>query len=386
MNIMNKILPVLFLVGMSLATQAVLAQSTAQMNLVFSTERASMTAGFNEVDVIMTAGIGYVSNSSIFVPNTTNPDGSFTAINFRFTQAGAGPPLLNTDFIVTSPTSGITAGSVTNLTAGGCYPAQPAFNISIARSAGAVDASATPTVIATLRYPNTNGPQTLTVRNTTTQACASRESFWSNTHPSNSSTRLTILGNSVVLPIELLFFQAHTRDCNLSLHWETATEKNFAYYQIEASKDGGRFVPIGQVKPQSLHSTEKRVYKYTVATAYHGYCFRLKSVDLDGSFQYSDVVYEESPCEKTYSMHAYPNPSFQSELTIEVSSPREHEQVRWLLLDGFGKRILEQTTDLKTGVNKLQIPTDQLPSGTYFIQILGVEQLSQPLKFVRSNF
>ncbi len=143
------------------------------------------------------------------------------------------------------------------------------------------------------------------------------------------------------LPIELLRFEPRTNKCDVSLYWETASEKNFGYFQIEASKDGREFRAVEQKKPQSPNSSSLRTYKYPVPVAYQGYYFRLKSVDLDGAFEYSKIVYTESPCKKDYQVQLYPNPNYLSELTVEVNSPESREQVQVFLVDNFGKRIRE---------------------------------------------
>lgn len=188
------------------------------------------------------------------------------------------------------------------------------------------------------------------------------------------------------LPIELLTFEPRLEDCELSLYWETAQEKNLGYYEVEASRDGQRFKVIAQVKPATSNSSTLQVYKYAVPQAYQGYYFRLKALDLDGQHTYSTLVYGEMPCKELYAMNVYPNPNYLSELTVEVQSPEERQEVWCYVLDGMGRRVRAQKTDLKQGSNKLQIPTSELPSGTYYVQIVGIQQLSQPQKFVRSNF
>jgi len=374
------------LLGFSLGSYIASAQSSAQLTVTFSAERASAMPGFNEFDILFSAGPGYVTDNAIYAPNTTNPDGSWVSINLRFTQSGAGTPLINTEFVVTYPVGGISGGQVTNVPASGCYPTEPAFNISIARSSPGPDASGTPLVVATVRYPNTHGPKTLAIRNTTTQACASRESFWSNAHSSNTTTRIPISGNSVALPIELLSFEPRTDKCDLNLYWATATEKNFGYFEIEASKDGSHFASIAQQKPASPNSLEKRTYKYAVPQAYHGYYFRLKSVDLDAAYDYSKIVYTQAPCDKQYSAQLYPNPNVIENLTVEINSAENEDQIQLIVLDAVGKHLQTQQVDIQAGMNKITVDTQALPSGTYFIKIVGITKLSAPLKFIKSTF
>lgn len=200
---------------------------------------------------------------------------------------------------------------------------------------------------------------------------------------------VTVIVNSTTsLPIELTAFETRTNACDVSLYWETATEQNFGYYQIEASRDGRRFEAIAEQKPASPNSLTPRQYKYAVPQKYQGHYFRLRSVDLDGSFEFSPVVFAETPCkqDEKYNMKLYPNPNYTSELMVEVYSPQVEENVQLHLTDAFGKLIRIQKTNLEVGVNKIPIETNDLPSGNYFIKVIGVAQLAEPVKFVRSSF
>jgi len=191
---------------------------------------------------------------------------------------------------------------------------------------------------------------------------------------------------AVSLPIELLTFKPYTDKCDLSLYWETATEKNFGYFQIEASKDGGNFKAIEQVKPASPSSSTLQVYKYPVPSNYHGYYFRLKSVDLDGAYDYSKIVYTQAPCDKQYSAQLYPNPNVIENITVEINSAENEDQIQLIVLDAVGKHLQTQQVDIQAGVNKITVDTQALPSGTYFIKIVGITKLSAPLKFIKSTF
>ncbi len=196
-----------------------------------------------------------------------------------------------------------------------------------------------------------------------------------------------IVNGSTSLPIELTTFETRTNACDVSLYWETATEQNFGYYQIEASRDGRNFAAVAQQKPESPNSLETRRYKYAVPAKYEDHYFRLKAVDLDGSFEYSPLVFAKAPCARDkYSMSLYPNPNFTSRLTVEVNSATAAEQVQLHILNAQGQIIQLQKVDIAIGSNLVQVDTEELASGTYYVRIIGIEQLSEPLKFVRSNF
>ena len=102
--------------------------------------------------------------------------------------------------------------------------------------------------------------------------------------------RITIYGNNSVIPIELLNFNAQKQKDMVILKWQTASEKNSAYFDIEHSTDRKDFLKLENIKTQG---TRNGIHDYlfihdnpSKGTNY----FRLKLVDLDGQFSYSKVI------------------------------------------------------------------------------------------------
>src|SRR5690606_19500476 len=92
------------------------------------------------------------------------------------------------------------------------------------------------------------------------------------------------------LPIELMSFVGEAAETGNELQWQTVAEINNDYFVIEASKDASNFIAIGNIDGAG-NSVEVNNYVYydkspLAATTY----YRLKQVDFDGKFSYSDVV------------------------------------------------------------------------------------------------
>jgi hypothetical protein len=188
--------------------------------------------------------------------------------------------------------------------------------------------------------------------------------------PSNSgvsSQTSSLQFNSAPLPIELLTFEPRTDKCDAYLYWETATEKNFGYFQIEASKDGREFKALAQQKPASSNSSEKRTYKYSIPSAYQGFYFRLKSVDLDGAFDYSDIVATQTPCTKAYEVQLYPNPVNQW-LQVQLDGGQQDEIYELTVLNLLGQRVPMPRTQVRQRELHRLDTTDWTP-GAYWLQL-----------------
>jgi len=99
-----------------------------------------------------------------------------------------------------------------------------------------------------------------------------------------------IPGAQGTLPIELLNFTGKLQSENVKLNWSTSFEQNSKGFEIEKSLDGISFRKIGFVAAAG-NSNTTRDYSFTDpqrAVEYNYY--RLKLVDIDNSFGYSDVV------------------------------------------------------------------------------------------------
>ena len=87
------------------------------------------------------------------------------------------------------------------------------------------------------------------------------------------------------LPVRLTSFNASEEGFSTKLVWNTAEETNIVSYVIEKSTDGRNFTAIGTVKAANLRS-----YNFTDAQSTENSYYRLKMVELDGTFKYSYIV------------------------------------------------------------------------------------------------
>lgn len=94
----------------------------------------------------------------------------------------------------------------------------------------------------------------------------------------------TVCSYNQLLPVELLYFRVNGD----VLEWATASEENNSHFEVERSVDGRDFLAIGKVEGNGTTS-ERNEYKYNIpqGAAY----YRLKQVDFDGAYEYSDVVF-----------------------------------------------------------------------------------------------
>ncbi len=98
-----------------------------------------------------------------------------------------------------------------------------------------------------------------------------------------------------IIPVELTSFAANVNENNVTLNWTTATELNNQGFDVERNSGNG-FEKIGFVAGFGT-SSEIHTYSYVDGSLQEGtYTYRLKQVDFDGTFEYSDVVEVDVSC------------------------------------------------------------------------------------------
>ncbi|MCP4125089.1 MAG: T9SS type A sorting domain-containing protein [Bacteroidetes bacterium] len=150
--------------------------------------------------------------------------------------------------------------------------------------------------------------------------------------------KVTIYGPTAPapLPVELLNFRVAEKSDKLVLSWQTASEQNSDYFDIEHSTDAKSFSVIGKVKAQGTsYVTHHYSYRHLSPVKGINY-YRLRQVDLDRKFEYSHIVSARLGAEdmsgKT-EICFYPNPAIGN-----ISFYHPVEQV--IIYDITGKAIL----------------------------------------------
>ncbi|MBX7050135.1 MAG: VCBS repeat-containing protein, partial [Chitinophagales bacterium] len=125
----------------------------------------------------------------------------------------------------------------------------------------------------------------------------------------NSGTTVAILRNQcLLLPIELTDFTGSQQGHAVKLEWTTASELNNDKFIIERSSNGDDFDAIGIVSGAGTTEIVHNYQFFDQAPAGGINYYRLKQVDLDGAFTYSQMIVVEVSGEASY-LKIYPNPS-----------------------------------------------------------------------------
>lgn len=190
----------------------------------------------------------------------------------------------------------------------------------------------------------------------------------------------TTTGNQP-LPVELTSFSALIQDKFVNLEWKTATEINNFGFEIQKSSDEYEWTKIGFVAGHGNSNSFKHyAFKDNISVAGNIY-YRLKQIDFDGSYKYSNVVklYIDSPSEYTLEQN-YPNP-FNPSTTIKYEIPKS-SFVKLSIFDLLGREIAAPVNQVQNaGYHEITFNAKNLASGIYIYQF-QTENFSQIRKML----
>lgn len=188
-------------------------------------------------------------------------------------------------------------------------------------------------------------------------------------------------------PVELVSFTASIDKGLVNLKWKTATELNNTGFDIERgsvdNSDGTiNFTKVGFVKGAG-NSVTTNSYSYSDKLNISGkYYYRLKQVDNDGSFKYSNQVeVNVGSLVNNFNLDQnYPNP-FNPSTTIAYSLPFA-SNVRLSVYNALGQQVKIVENAFKNAGNyKITFNANDLNSGIYFYKI-EAGQFSQIRKMI----
>ena len=184
--------------------------------------------------------------------------------------------------------------------------------------------------------------------------------------------------NILVLPVELTSFEGRENNCDVELNWLSAMEDNFSHYEVERSEDGLSYTKLETIRG-TQQSTLRQHYEYLDDSASAKNYYRLKMVDLDGTFEYSDVVRVATDCADGDDdvLNIYPNPVGKYQGLINVDLTTSGNEVEIVINDMLGRILKRLSLGVQPDmVNTVRIDVHDLPVGSYTISVVDESKSS----------
>lgn len=192
------------------------------------------------------------------------------------------------------------------------------------------------------------------------------------------------------LPVELTTFTGVVNGSSVLLNWSTSSEENNYGWEIQrrsaepealegsasnisnqdpsrTSGSGLEWESIGFVAGKGT-TTRQNSYSFMAPLTHQKTSYRLRQIDLDGSFTYSQIVSIDGVPGKFDLSQNYPNP-FNPETRISFSLA-ESGPAKLVLMDILGREVAVLKNErLEAGTHILMFNGSSLASGTYFLRL-----------------
>lgn len=179
--------------------------------------------------------------------------------------------------------------------------------------------------------------------------------------------QFTISSTSILLYTKLISFTGYKDDENNVLEWVVEKEEDVDHYLLERSVDAVSFSQINQ-SPALLNGSPSVNYNYIdllpgTGTLY----YRLKTVNIDGSFEYSNTVVLSRDLDNLGTLAVFPNPT-QGSFYVEFESDKK-TVIDYKIQDIIGQTVRKGSANVEIGMNKLELNIEEFPAASYLLSL-----------------
>ncbi len=170
----------------------------------------------------------------------------------------------------------------------------------------------------------------------------------------------------VTLPVSFLSFTGNTDHGTGNLLWATASETNNMGFEIEKSLDGINFESIGWIDGAGTTQAIQE-YSFIDQQFKNNAYYRLKQIDLDSQFNYSNTIYLQKQ-ESAPWLHLYPVPS-SGPLSLALTMD-EHSTVTVDIYDMLSVTQIHTELSHTPGSIEHLLDLSSLANGTYIVSVV----------------
>lgn len=183
--------------------------------------------------------------------------------------------------------------------------------------------------------------------------------------------------NVIPLGIDLIDFRIDCTSSGQRCIWETSSEWENDYFELEVSMDQQNFEKIAVIDGAGI-SNELIVYDYLDDRRYHGMVFyRLKQVDFDGKTSFSDIVPVRCGEEEIL---VFPNPV---QDVLNIILPDDSNFTSLNVTDDLGRTVFK--TPLHHDQSTFQLNLTEWSDGIYILNVIDQELSSHTVKIIKTK-
>jgi protocatechuate 3,4-dioxygenase beta subunit len=180
---------------------------------------------------------------------------------------------------------------------------------------------------------------------------------------------------SSLLPVPMYSFTAQPQGSNVLLSWQVGQELNLQGYDVEFSTDGRNWSTVGNVAAAGRSGYQ---FVHTAPVSGFNY-YRIKSVDKDAKFQYSEVRRVNFGRAGTVSI--YPNPA-KNDVNITVTGAMVNKAATISIIAMDGKLLQQQRINAMSQTETINVAA--LASGKYIVRIVtDAEVINKAIEVIK---
>ncbi|MEZ5027417.1 MAG: T9SS type A sorting domain-containing protein [Ferruginibacter sp.] len=181
------------------------------------------------------------------------------------------------------------------------------------------------------------------------------------------------------LPVTILSFIGEQQGKTNLLKWVTSQEINTSHFELERSANANSFTVIKNVLAAGNSITAKNYSSVDEFPLAGNNFYRLKMVDADGKYKYSNVVLLRV-LENDVLLSVFPNP-VADKLNIAISNSAIINKLQLQVFDNGGKLITQQSVSNSNGIS---LEVSRYAAGVYLLKIMynGKEET---IRFVKAK-
>lgn len=185
--------------------------------------------------------------------------------------------------------------------------------------------------------------------------------------------------SQITLPVSLISFSATLKNNTTVLSWETENEINFNHYEVERkAAQAADYSIIANKSAQGAVSRSSYQFTDNLASLTDDvFYYRLKMVDVDGKFKYSNVIMVRKNQKIINGISINPNPVSANETTTVRFQSSSSTVVTLRVVDMTGRMVLQQLSKVTEGINSVPVnKLGLLKPGIYVMQLADGEEIS----------
>jgi len=175
------------------------------------------------------------------------------------------------------------------------------------------------------------------------------------------------------LPVTLVNVKAYRNGSSNKIEWTNLTESDVLVYEVQRSVNGTAFVTMSSLEARRNASNREDYAAIDILNSPVTY-YRIKVTGIDGKIVYSPIVKLAGTNQIQADMVVYPNPVTGKQVTLQLNAAAGNYSLRVFSANG---QVVKTETIIHPGGSyskTIELP-GQLPTGHYYLQVTGGEQI-----------